>query len=212
MYIGVNSCPESVDVNCGIMPYTIKSVNAQKGIKIIHLNSRSVLQHFEELHSVFLDGSIEIAILTESWLHSNCADTLIGVHGYTLHRLDRQVTTPSGATKKGGGIVVYVKDGISVTPWPSLNVSDQDIESISLTCKAGMHRNINITAVYRPPTGRVQTAVDRLESIIEAIKSTTFGNTLVVGDLNIDLLTDNIYTRKLRQFTNSCRLRQIGQN
>lgn len=161
------------------------------------------------LHSSFLDGSFEVIIFTESWLHKNCADNLIGVKGYSHFRLDRQTTTNAGTSKKGGGILIYVKDGINVTTWPTLDVSDQELETLSLTCKMGMHRNTNITVVYRPPSGRVQPAIDKLETIIEGINSTTSGDSVVIGDLNIDLLTDNVHARRLNQFANYCRLKQI---
>lgn len=121
--------------------------------------------------------------------------------------MDRQFIIHSGHIKKGGGIIVYVKEGIDVRRWPDLDVSDGDLECVSLTCKQGMHRNINLTCVYRPPSGRIQSALDRLESIV--IRSTTSGDCVVMGDFNIDLLVDNLHTRKLKQFANSCSLRNV---
>lgn len=173
------------------MSFSVEHIKEQKGIKLVHLNAWSLIQHFDELAVTFLDGSFDIVILTESWLHLNCTDNLIHVHGYNLHRLDRQVTNLSGTVKRGGGIIVYVKQGIDVTAWPSLDISDGDLECINLTCKQGMHRNINLSSVYRPPSGRVQSAIEKLESIVETIRSTTSGNTIVVGDLNIDPCVDN---------------------
>lgn len=194
-----NSCSILLIEKPNGMAYSLETVREQKGLKIVHVNARSVIQHFEELHNTFLDGTFEVVIFTESWLHKNCADSPISVRGYSLYRLDRQVTTPSGNVKKGGGIVIYVRDGINVTSWPMLDISDGDIEAISLTCKMGT----NITAVYRPPTGKVQTAVDKLESIVEDIRATKSGDTIVIGDLNVYLLVDNVFTRKLKQFANS---------
>lgn len=115
------------------MVVSLDLVRSQKGLKIVHVNSRSVIQHFDELHSTFLDGSLDIVTFTESWLHSNCADSLIEVQGYTLHRLDRQTKTRHGAIKRGGGIVVYIREGISVVTWSDLDVSNVDIEAMSLT-------------------------------------------------------------------------------
>lgn len=90
----------TVDNNLYKMSYTMESVREQKGLKIVHVNSRSVLQHFDELHGSFLDGSFEVIIFTESWLHSNCTDNLISVRGYSLYRLDRQTTNKSGSVKR----------------------------------------------------------------------------------------------------------------
>lgn len=69
---------------CKIMPNSIDTVKDWKGFKIVHVNSRSVLQHFDELQTTFLDGCIDVVIFTESWLHSKCADSLIDVKGYSI--------------------------------------------------------------------------------------------------------------------------------
>lgn len=102
-----------------------------------------------------------------------------------------------------------MRDGISVTTRPNLDVSNSDVEILSLTCKQGMHRNTNLTAVYRPPMGNVQTAIDSIESVVENIRLSTSGDTIILGDLNVDLLTNNSHTRKLKNFANSCRLEQL---
>lgn len=148
------------------MSESLESLKSQKGFKIIHVNSRSVIQHFDELYTTFLDGSLDIVVFTESWLHSNCANSLINVPGYMLHRLDRQTKTINGTTKRGGGILVYVKEGISVTGRTTLDISNSEVEIMSLTCKQGMHRNVNLTVVYRPPMGNVQSAIDSIESVV----------------------------------------------
>lgn len=184
------------------MPHSLDSVKDQKGLKILHLNSRSLINHLDELKVSFLDGSFDVCVFTESWLHSNCTDNLIHAQGYSLFRLDRRVERHSGYVKKGGGIIVYVKEGTDVCTWPNLDVSEGDLECINLSCKQGMHRKVNLTCVYRPPSGRVQPPLDRLESIVESIRLTTSGDSVVVGDFNIDLLVDNLHSRKLKQFAN----------
>lgn len=174
-------------VNIDRMTVSPDLVKEQKGLKIVHVNSWSIIQHFDELQVAFLDGSLDVVIFTESWLHANCADSLIHVRGYTIYRHDRQTKTKGGVTKRGGGIIAYIKEGINVITWPDLDVSNEDIESMSLSCKQGMHRKVNVTIVYRPPTGKLQLAIDKIESTVESIKLTTSGDTVVVGDLNTDL-------------------------
>lgn len=53
------------------MPHLIEYVKEQKGLKLLHLNSRSLINHFDELEASFLDGSFDVCVFTESWLHSN---------------------------------------------------------------------------------------------------------------------------------------------
>lgn len=46
-----------------------------------------------------------------------------------------------------------MKDSFDVVTWASLNASDSDLEVVSLSCKVGHCRKINLMAVYRPPSG-----------------------------------------------------------
>lgn len=92
----------------------------------------------------------------------------------------------------------------AVSSWSQIDISDKDVKAISLSCKLGHNKRLNITAVYGPPTGNVQSAPDKVETIINTIRSTTAGYGMVIGGLNVDLLTDNAHTMKITQFSNSC--------
>lgn len=70
------------------MAYHAEQVKCMKGLKIVHINARSLLQHFDEFSHVFLDCRFDIVVFTETWLHSNCTDSLLHVNGYKLYRLD----------------------------------------------------------------------------------------------------------------------------
>lgn len=152
------------------MPYSIEQVSQTKGLKVVHINTRSLIQHFDEFSISFLDGNFDIVIVTESWLHANCADSLVCASGYNLFRLDRQVTTESGSVKRGGGIALYIRNKFTVSNWTNLDVSDRDVEVISLSCKLGHNKRLNLTAVYRPPNGNVQAALDKIETIVNTIR------------------------------------------
>lgn len=191
------------------MAFNLEEVKNHKGLKIIHINARSLLNHFDEFHAGFLDDSFDLVIFTESWLHANCADSLVNANGYTLHRLDREILTRTGSVKKGGGITIYVKNEFNVSSWPNLKISDNDIEALSLSCKLGNRKRVNLTAVYRPPGGNVQAALGKLETIVSTIRQSTSGDTTIVGDFNVDVLSENIHSKKISQFVNTCRLEQL---
>lgn len=189
--------------------YTIDSLNEYKGIKVVHANIRSLLHNFDDIAVNLLNGLLDIVVLTESWLHENCADSLISVAGYKHYRLDRQTLSSNGSRKKGGGIIIYVKHGYSVATHSQLDSSDKDLEIMSISCKLGFNKRINVSAVYRPPTGNVQSAMDKIEVVVRSIRGTTSGYTVVTGDLNVDLLTPSTYATKVRQFACSCNLVQL---
>lgn len=88
------------------MSYSVEHIKLLKGLKIVHVNVRSVLKHFDEIESTFLDGGFDVVLLTESWFHANVGDNLVSAKGYNLTRLDWQSKMASGVTKSGGGIII----------------------------------------------------------------------------------------------------------
>lgn len=73
------------------------------------------MAHFEEIKHEFLDGSIDILAVSESWLHQNVGDNLINAPGYVVKRLDRSVKNWNGSIKSGGGVCVFHRDHLQVT-------------------------------------------------------------------------------------------------
>lgn len=191
------------------MSSDLGTVKDLKGTKIVHINIRSLLPHFEEVESLLSDGRLDILVIGESWLHSRVADTLINVDNYNLFRLDRQTKLPNGSTKRGGGICIYVRNNFAVTTWPTLNISNCDLEMFSITCKAGNGRKINLHAVYRPPSGTVQNAVDQLKRNVDEVKLCTSGDNIVIGDINIVLLNRDRHANCIQQFADAYGFKQL---
>lgn len=76
-------------------------------------------------------------------------------------------------------------------------------------CKAGNHRKLNLHAVSRPPTGHVQTGIELLKGNYDAVRLCSSGENIVIGDMNVDLLKLDRYTRSFQQLADACTLRQI---
>lgn len=199
----MNSVPS--ESNC----YDVEFVKNAKGLKLVHLNVRSLLANIDEVRVNLLDGSFDIVTLSETWLHSQCSDSLLQTEGYTLYRHDRQTKTPGGKVKRGGGIAVYIKDEMNVTVWPLLSVSNSDLELLSISAKLGHNRHINLFSVYRPPTGRLQPALDVLNDNITELRKTMSGEIVVLGDFNIDLISNTRQSRGLTGLANALGISQL---
>lgn len=190
------------------MTYQLDDIKSAKGISVVHINARSLLPHFNEIDCQFLDGYIDVLVVTESWLHKNVGDALISSNLYDLYRLDRQVLTASGHVKQGGGICVYTRHGIEVMT--SHLVSNGDIELLTLVLKIGNHKKIKLCAVYRPPSGNCDKALINLREVLDAVDLETSGNTVLLGDLNINLGNPSTYqAKKLTSFAESKLLHQL---
>ena len=46
----------------------IASLNARKGIKIMHWNVRSMIHKFDQFRSLLADSNIDVITISESWL------------------------------------------------------------------------------------------------------------------------------------------------
>lgn len=163
----------------------------------------------EDVRSEFLDGTGDIVIFSESWLHPNVSDCLLHVEGYNCLRFDRQVEVAQGQIKKGGGICAYLKDTPSYEIHSSLNISNADLELFTFSIIRENQKRLNILSLYRPPTGNLQNALTLIKEAIESIKLNYNGEYLVIGDVNVDMIKSNHQSRKIDQVMSKKSLRQI---
>lgn len=133
------------------MAHKLCYVKSLKGVKIVHLNIRSLLCHVDELKYEFLDGSFDIVILSETWLHGLVADSLICCDDYNLLRLDRQAINPKGGHKTGGGLSIYVKDCYETTGVTDHYLSNSNVEFMHVIIKGTKQKIIDLFTIYRPP-------------------------------------------------------------
>ena len=79
-------------------------MGVNKGLKIVHLNIRSIIKHKNEVEVTFNEYDI-ICLRTEIWLHCNGENSVID---FAIYRQDRESDIHQ-VKKRGGGILVYVK-------------------------------------------------------------------------------------------------------
>lgn len=189
-------------VQSAILSAILSALKSLKGVKLVHLNVRSLLAHFDEVRSDFLDGSIDIAVFSETWLHTLVADSLISVEGYNLFRLDRQTNGLNGKNKNGGGLCVYVKDTLVATAVTEHSISNRDLESIHVKVNGFKQKTIDLFVIYRPPSGTAQNAIESLHDMMSNV--VRCGETVLVGDFNLDTSKPNdVKVKKLHSMTNS---------
>ncbi|CAH3151341.1 unnamed protein product [Porites lobata] len=81
-----------------------------------------------------------------SWLDRTVCDADILIPGYTTFRQDR------GPHKRGGGVLVYVKDiykGCVIEKWSS--VSESNFQQLQLKVQCKKFKSFLLCTVYRPP-------------------------------------------------------------
>lgn len=126
------------------MSFDLNFVKSQKGLKIVHWNVRSLMQNFDEFDESLLDGSLDVILCSETWLHDKISDSLISNSRYNCTRLDRQVKRPSGVPKVGGGLCIFIKKEITYDCCIENFVSDDNLEMIHIVLRFENQKDTHI--------------------------------------------------------------------
>lgn len=156
-----------------------------KGLQIIHSNVRSLFPKIDQLRHDFINESIDILCISESWLTENIPNKLVAIDGYNLLRNDRE-------DRRGGGTCIFIKKDLDydiILP----NMSNQlvEIQCISLQGKKDTtqtFKSIIIVLIYRPPNSNSRLACNCIKEYITQIQDLEKKELIIVGDLNWDCL------------------------
>ena len=153
-------------------------------LSLFHINVKSLPKHHDELELYInsLKFKFSVIALTENWLDESKQD-LFDRQGFNcLHKFRKG--------KRGGGVSLYIENGIDFINRPDLEFFDNEMESLFIETEGGsfnLSSNIIIAVVYRMPNTSLDIFNDRIGNIMNII---TRENKLChfLGDLNIDLL------------------------
>ena len=82
---------------------TLADVGNNKGITLLHWNSRSLYNKMPEICHIMSSSKCEIAIFSESWLTPSISDQMVQLSGYNIIRQDRNVNLNK---TRGGGLLI----------------------------------------------------------------------------------------------------------
>ena len=161
------------------------SLSRAKGLKIVHINIRSLLPKIEQLRIILQEAKIDIVTICETWLNNRIDTSLVDIKGYKSFRLDRK--NPDNKAKRGGGLLVYINDDLALgaKALTNLNTMNGDLESQWIEIDRPNARNIQICNSYRPPTGHVKRALTDLSKILSTHTSRK-KDLIILGDFNIN--------------------------
>lgn len=150
-------------------------------------NARSLRNKFNELSSVILTYDLDVICVTESWISEFYNGDLLSefeIHGYRSYLYQRN-------DSKGGGVILYVRDGFTVRSLDSIKV-DPCVESVWLDLKCIDNTWVRIALFYRspcPPNGKDHNYIKWLnnkyiEEINRGIENIRNDVVLLLGDFN----------------------------
>ena len=119
-------------------------------VTIAHLNVRSIAsrENFYLVRQTVSD--YDIFTISETWLDLSTCDTDIHIPGYMLFRQDR------GTHKKGGGLVVYVKNTYKASVVHlSPAVTECNFQQLWLKVQCKKFKSFLLCTAYRPPNSPI---------------------------------------------------------
>ena len=106
------------------------------------LNVNGLIRNLEEIKLLLVERGIHILAINETKLDNNIGNEIISVDGYTLRRHDRN--------RHGGGVAIYVKEGIKYVVRNDLPI--HNLELVCIEVQPLRSEPFNIISWYRPPT------------------------------------------------------------
>ena len=129
----------------------------------------------DEFRTLISTEKIDIAIISETWMNTETREFLAEyqISGYDMYESNRK-------GRKGGGVVIYVKDSITCYRKSDIKVND-NTESVWVEI-SNSRKKIILGAIYRSP--KLSRADSRY--LWEEIRKATDNNpSIVVGDFNL---------------------------
>ena len=166
----------------------LESITNDKGLKIVHVNTRSVFHKLDELKLSL--KQFDIIVFTETWLKNSVTDSQLKWDNFQLIRIDRARLD----NKSGGGICIYIRSSIDFEIIQDFQeVIGNHIEFLFVKVKPYMQKSINLIGIYRPPDGKHVDFVQSISRILDQIDRVR-AETILIGDFNIDFKNKRLVT------------------
>ena len=205
---------EKVDINIlkeNEMPDTMDMINATKRneMLLIHLNSRSIVNKYEEFQFFCQQLQPDIITVTETWMDDSVPKQSYAPQGYKVIRKDRSEEFKQiyGKTK-GGGIAVYYKQELKVERKDILKDEYEEILWVQVKAK----QSFLLGTFYRGDYTDILKEEDGESKFEEHIHkaSEASANIIVIGDMNADV-TKGSKCKDAMNIKNTCKNYGLSQ-
>lgn len=88
----------------------MKTMNTQLtpilGLTVAHINVHSIKNKLDEVNIMLQSMDIDVLTCSKTWLHEGIEDSCLSIENNIFFRQDQNY---SGALRKGGGLLTYIK-------------------------------------------------------------------------------------------------------
>ena len=160
-----------------------------------YININSLRYKFNEIQELLDDKVVDLLYIAETKLDETFNDSLFIVEGYKLFRRDR--------TRSGGGILALINSDIPSSRQP--HFESKDLENICIEVHVN-DRKWLVMGVYKPPSVSDNFFTDKFSNNLDQCL-VKYGNYLILGDLNFDLLHET----KCKTLNDICEIFDLSQ-
>ena len=172
-----------LDNMCEVM----RNISPETHLSFLNLNARSLIRNFNELCILLsaLPNPLDIIAIEETWLNESL-EPLVAMDNYTF------ISKPKLLCKEGGGLGVYIKNGIKFFERPDLACPEEcrnSFDSVFIELpRGGNGRNIIVGLFYRAPNqNTIKEYTDYVSSVLAQVNNEK-KDIIYLGDANINLL------------------------
>ena len=146
----------------------------------------------DDIRVILNRSELDILCLGETFLDNDTLDAELNIDGYNFYRQDR---TAASGKSTGGGLIIYFKEGRDITLLTNGLHCTPDLECMWIELCLTQAKKTLIGNIYRAPDSKVQNGLDQLEDIMSKIGVGATVDTVILGDINIDVLKNTGNTR-----------------
>lgn len=155
-------------------------MNRKNKIKMLYLNACSIKNKMDEIELLLQEEEIDVMIVTETWVKKN-EKKYYNFTGFNAVYAARERT--------GGGLGIFIKQKYKFEIVDKIE-SEVSFIAIKIICIDAI-----FCGIYRPPLVKTEWFLNFLDEKLENFDALT--DCFLVGDINIDILTNNKYTKRL---------------
>ena len=178
----VESVPQGIECQYYLpKEFNNKFSSSESSLSLLHLNARSLNRNLDSVKDLLLSLNYPFSVIgiTESWLKAH-SPPLFDIDGYQTIRVDRH-------KGRGGGVILYIRTGITFKILEGIMPISQDTECIFVEIGNTTDKKIVIGLIYRSPHTSVPSFIYNLEQCLYHL-SKKGRHIYIMGDLNINLM------------------------
>lgn len=183
----LNDCLSTDDIadlefkyyNISELNHLYKEHHSKMGFTFFHVNIRSLSKNGDSLLDFIssYSGEFDAYILSEIWT-TNIEFYNNLIPGYSFHYL-------LPASSRAGGVAIYCKDSIPITPRMDIQVVNDNFELLCVELNIPNFNKITVCCIYRHPGSSVTEFTSMLIDKLSMLSTNQY--CILVGDINIDL-------------------------